>query len=453
MVKFSLSEAAKAVSGTLHNADTAKEVINITTDSRTVEERSLYVARIGEVFDGHDFASQAIENGAICVLSHKDLGDIPHILVENTKTALFDLAKWYLELFDIPIIGITGSAGKTTTKDMAADILSMKYNVIKNEGSFNNEVGLPLTVFRIDKSTEIAVLEMGMNHFGEIHHLSRVGTPEVCIMTNIGDAHIGNLGSREGILKAKMEIFDFADEKAVAILNGDDVLLNKISPKADKILYFGTDKSAFCHFEKLVDFGLKGTSWRVTVEGESFTIKIPLPGDYLAYNAAAAICAGKHFGIDNKDIALAMENFKPSKNRINLFDADGVTFINDVYNASPPSMRAMIDSIRHSKCRKICVFGDMLELGDKSADYHEEVGKYAGEAKIDTLFLHGEFAKDYERGFKQVSNKEAFCLSKHEDIFPKLKEYIKSGDTVLIKASRGMKFERIIDELKKLESV
>ena len=449
MVKFSLIEAAKAVSGTLCNADGLAEVLNVTTDSRTVEPSSLFAALKGEFFDGHKFAENAVEAGAVCVLSHEDLGNLPHIRVADTKYALLDLAKWYLEQFDVPVIGITGSAGKTTTKDMAADILSMKFNVVKTEGNLNNEVGLPLTVFRIDQSTEIAVLEMGMNQFGEIHNLSRVGTPEVCIMTNIGDAHIGNLGSREGILKAKSEIFDFADEKAVAILNGDDVLLNKISPKVDKILYYGTDTSAFCQFEKLEDLGFEGTLWRITVDGEQFTINIPLPGDYLAYNAAAAICAGKHFGVDNKDIALAMKNFKPSKNRMNIFELNGAVFINDVYNASPPSMRAMIDSIKHGKCRKICVFGDMLELGDKSADYHEEVGKYAADAKVDMLFLIGDFCKDYERGFKQTSNNEVFSFDELDSLCLKLKEHIKSGDTVLIKASRGMKFERIIEELKK----
>ncbi|MCL2565358.1 MAG: UDP-N-acetylmuramoyl-tripeptide--D-alanyl-D-alanine ligase [Defluviitaleaceae bacterium] len=451
MVKFSLSEAAKAVSGTLCNVDGTKDVISVTTDSRNVGENSLFAALKGEFFDGHKFAKGAVSAGSVCVLSHEDLGELPHIRVKDTKYALLGLAKWYLEQFNVTVIGITGSAGKTTTKDMVADILSKKFNIVKTEGNFNNEVGLPLTVFRIDKSTEIAVLEMGMNQFGEIHNLSKVGTPEVCIMTNIGDAHIGNLGSREGILKAKSEIFDFADEKAIAILNGDDVLLNKISPKVDKILYYGMDKSAFCSFEKLEDLGLRGTSWRIAVNDESFTVKISLPGDYLAYNAAAAICAGKHFGVSNQDIAAALENFKPSKNRMNIFEIEGtnVTVINDVYNASPPSMRAMIDSIRHENCRKICVFGDMLELGEQSADYHEEIGKYAADAKIDMLFLYGEFSKDYEKGFKQKSNQNVFCINELDTLISKLKVTIRPEDIVLIKASRGMKFERIIEELKK----
>jgi len=449
MIKFTLQEAVKAVSGKLLNADLLAEVSGVTTDSRDVSCGSLFVALKGEFFDGHRFAKAAIERGAICALSHEDLGDIPHIRVKDTKYALLDLAKWYLERFDVPVIGITGSAGKTTTKDMIAAVLSMKFSVVKTEGNFNNEVGLPLTVFRIDNATEIAVLEMGMNQFGEIHNLSRVGTPEVCIITNIGDAHIGNLGSREGILKAKSEIFDFADPNAVAILNGDDVLLKDIKPKVSKILFFGTGESSFCRFEKLEDYGLNGTAWKVTAAGESFTINLSLPGDYLAYNAAAAIAVGIHFGVPAIDIAKAFDIFRPSKNRMDIFEINGCTFINDVYNAAPPSMKAMIDSILSAKGRKICVFGDMLELGHKSASYHEEIGLYAAEMGIDVLFLHGEFADDYERGFKSGSGGETICFDDTPSITARLKDYVNPGDTVLIKASRGMKFEQIIEELKR----
>ena len=445
---FSLKEAAAAVNGTLVNVDESLEVLAVTTDSRDVPCNSLFVALKGEFFDGHRFTKAAVERGAICVLSHEDLGELPHIRVADTKYAFLDLAKWYLEQFNVPVIGITGSAGKTTTKDMIAAVLAGKFNVVKTEGNYNNEVGLPITVFRIDHTTEIAVLEMGMNQFGEIHNLSRVGTPEVCIITNIGDAHIGNLGSREGILKAKSEIFDYADKNAVAILNGDDVLLKDIRPNVSKILYFGTEESAFCQFEKLEDFGLNGTSWKMTVGSESFTINLSLPGDYLAYNAAVAVAVGIHFGMSAEEIAKAFAAFRPSKNRMDLFEINGATFINDVYNASPPSMRAMIDSILSAKGRKICVFGDMLELGHKSMDYHVEIGEYAKASGVNTMFLQGEFAKDYERGFRSNSDGEVFCFDDVALLTAKLKEYVKEGDTVLIKASRGMKFEKIIEELK-----
>jgi len=448
MVKFSLQEAASALNGTLVGADAKIMIEGITTDSRYVSADSLFVALVGEFFDGHRFAKAAVERGAICVLSHEDLGDIPHIRVENTKYAFLDLAKWYLEKFNVPVIGITGSAGKTTAKDMIAAVLSARFNVVKTEGNFNNEVGLPLTVFRIDHTTEIAVLEMGMNQFGEIHNLSRVGTPEVCIITNIGDAHIGNLGSREGILKAKSEIFNYADKDAIAILNGDDILLNKIQPNVREILYFGTRETDFCRFEKLEDFGLDGTSWKMIVGGESFTINLSLPGDYLAYNAAVAVAVGVHFGMSAEEITKAFADFRPSKNRMDIFEINEATFINDVYNASPPSMRAMIDSILSAKRRKICVFGDMLELGHKSSDYHEEIGKYAKDAGVDALFLLGEFASDYERGYNKEAGGEVYCFNDINTLTARLKEYVKNGDTILIKASRGMKFEQIVKELK-----
>jgi len=448
MKKFSLKETAAAVNGTLVNVDGALEVLSVTTDSRDVPCSSLFVALKGEFFDGHRFTKAAVERGAICVLSHEDLGELPHIRVADTRYAFLDLAKWYLEQFNIPVIGITGSAGKTTAKDMIAAVLAAKFNIVKTEGNYNNEVGLPLTVFRIDHTTEIAVLEMGMNQFGEIHNLSRVGTPEVCIITNIGDAHIGNLGSREGILKAKSEIFDYADKNAVAILNGDDVLLKDIRPNVSEILYFGTNESAFCRFEKLDDFGLNGTSWKMIVDGASFEINLSLPGDYLAYNAAVAVAVGVHFGMSPKEIAKAFLTFRPSKNRMDIFEINGVTFINDVYNAAPPSMRAMIDSILSVKGRKICVFGDMLELGHKSMDYHIEIGEYAKAAGVGTMFLQGEFAKGYERGFNPKQGGEVFCFDEVVSLTTKLKEYVTEGDTVLIKASRGMKFEKIIEALK-----
>ncbi|MDL2248311.1 UDP-N-acetylmuramoyl-tripeptide--D-alanyl-D-alanine ligase [Tyzzerella sp. OttesenSCG-928-J15] len=450
MRKFTLKEAAMAVNGKLNNADENAVVESVVSDSRLVEKGCLFAALKGEFFDGHNFAAAAANSGAVCVLSHVDLGsEVPHILVKDTKYAFMDLAKWYLEQFKIPVVAITGSVGKTTTKDMLAAVLSEKFNVVKNEGNYNNEIGLPLTVFNIDDEAEIAVLEMGMNSFGEIHNLSRIATPEVCVITNIGNAHIGNLGSREGILKAKSEIFDFADKNVVAILNSDDDMLKNLYYKSARNLFFGTDESAYCRSRKIDDLGLKGSIWRVYVDGSNFLLTIPLPGDYLIYNAMAAICAGKYYGIENEKIASAIKNFKPSKNRMDIFEINGITIVNDVYNASPVSMQAMIGSMAHSEGRKICVFGDMLELGEGSAAYHEEIGAYAAENNVDAVFVTGEFAGCYEKGFKVNGSKTCFLFNDAKELTQELIKYIKEGDTVLVKASRGMKFEQIIDELKR----
>jgi len=450
MKKFSLGEAAEAINGKLYNANPETFVEAVGSDSRNIVPNSLFVAVKGEFFDGHKFCRSAVENGALCVLSHEELdSNIPHILVSDTKYAFLDLAKWYLEQFNIPVVAITGSVGKTTTKDMIYSVLSEKYNVLKNEGNYNNEVGMPLTIFNIDESHEIAVLEMGMNSFGEIHNLSKVATPEVCVLTNIGNAHIGKLGSKEGILKAKSEIFDFADKNAVAILNGDDELLKKLSHKAGSTLFFGTDEAAFCRARKLDDLGVKGSIWRVYMDGDNFMITIPLPGDYLIHNAMAAICTGRHFGVDNKSIAEAIKNFKPSKNRIDLIEINGITLINDVYNANPVSMKAMIDSLSHSEGRKVCIFGDMLELGEDSEDYHEEVGRYAGKAKVELLMCTGEFAPLYENAYKQAGGKACKVFESVENLIEEAASYLKKGDTVLVKASRGVRFERVIDRLKR----
>jgi len=450
MKKFSLGEAAFAIGAQLFNADSRTIIEAVGTDSRNIAKNSLFVAVKGEIFDGHEFCRSAVEAGAICVLSHEKLDDdIPHILVSDTKYAFLDLAKWYLERFNIPVVAVTGSVGKTTTKDMIYSVLSQKYNVLKNEGNFNNEVGMPLTIFNVDDSHEIAVLEMGMNSFGEIHNLSKVATPEVCVITNIGNAHIGKLGSKEGILQAKSEIFDFADKNAVAILNGDDDLLKRLSHKAGSTLFFGTDEAAFCRARKLDDLGIRGSIWRVYMDGDNFMITIPLPGDYLICNAMAAICTGKHFGIDNESIANAIKSFKPSKNRIDLIEINGKTIVNDVYNASPVSMKAMIDSLSHSEGRKVCILGDMLELGEDSAAYHEEVGAYAGQAKVELLLCTGEFAHIYEKAYKNASGKACVVFDSVESLMEEAAGYIEHGDIVLVKASRGIRLERLVDKLKR----
>ena len=450
MKKFSLGEAAEAVNGKLYNANPETFVESVGSDSREVPSNSLFVAVKGEFFDGHAYSRSAVENGAVCVLSHEELdNDIPYILVKDTKYAFLDMAKWYLDQFNIPVVAITGSVGKTTTKDMIYSVLSEKYKVLKNEGNFNNEVGMPLTIFNMNETHEIAVLEMGMNSFGEIHNLSKTATPEVCVITNIGNAHIGKLGSKEGILKAKSEIFDFADKNAVAILNGDDVMLNTLSHKAGSTLFFGTDEAAFCRARKLDDLGVKGSIWRVYMDRDNFMITIPLPGDYLIHNAMAAICVGKHFGIDNDSIANAIKCFKPSKNRIDLIDINGVTLVNDVYNASPVSMKAMIDSLSHSEGRKVCIFGDMLELGEDSAAFHEEVGCHAGKAKVELLLCTGEFAHVYEEAYKSAGGKICVVFDSAEKLIEEASSYINAGDIVLVKASRGCKFERVIDKLKR----
>ena len=450
MKKFSLGEAAEAINAKLYNAKPETMVEAVGSDSREVPANSLFVAVKGEFFDGHKYSRSAVENGALCVLSHEHLdSDIPYILVEDTRYAFLDLAKWYLDQFNIPVVAITGSVGKTTTKDMVYSVLSQKYKVLKNEGNFNNEVGMPLTIFNIDESHEIAVLEMGMNSFGEIHNLSKAATPEVCVITNIGNAHIGKLGSKEGILEAKSEIFDFADKNAVAILNSDDEMLKKLSHKAGSTLFFGTDEAAFCRARKLDDLGIKGSIWRVYIGEDNFMITIPLPGDYLIHNAMAAICVGRYYGVSDNSIAAAIKHFKPSKNRIDLIEINGITLVNDVYNASPVSMKAMIDSLSHSDGRKVCIFGDMLELGDDSVAYHEEVGCHAGQAKIELLLCAGEFAPVYEAAYKKAKGKNSIVFESVEMLIEEAANHIKKGDIVLVKASRGMKFERIIEKLKR----
>ncbi|MDR2899295.1 MAG: UDP-N-acetylmuramoyl-tripeptide--D-alanyl-D-alanine ligase [Clostridiales bacterium] len=450
MLKLTLSEIAQAVNGKLNQTQYENLTItSVSTDSRSVTEGQLFVALKGDIFDGHEYIDKAYESGAVCVITQKGIiTDKPYILVESTKYALLDLAAYYKGKFDIPVVAVTGSVGKTTTKDMIASVLSTGYNVLKNRGNFNNEIGLPLTVFEIEKGTEIAVLEMGMNSFGEIRNLSRVATPEVCVITNIGDAHIGLLGSRGNILKAKSEIFDFADKDCIPVLNGDDILLRTVDCYKGNTVFYGLSDNNDCKAKKLKDNGFNGTKWEVIYNGEILIIDIPFPGDYLIYNAMAAVCCGKIYDIKNEDIEGGIREFKPSQNRMDRFvTQSGIAVINDVYNSSPDSVKAMIGTFENVTGRKACILGDMLELGDKSQILHSDIGAFAA-GKVALAVFIGKEAYNMYLAYNQSGGLGGFYYKDLEEFLRDGLDLLQSGDTVLVKASRGMRFEKIVNKLK-----
>ncbi|MDE6357448.1 MAG: UDP-N-acetylmuramoyl-tripeptide--D-alanyl-D-alanine ligase, partial [Eubacteriales bacterium] len=330
-----IEEIIKAVNGVINkNIDTTNIYIeNVSTDTRTIKEGDLFIPIVGENFDGHNFIESAFEKGAKVCLSEKDIEtDGILIKVSNTRKALKDFAKYYRNLFNIPIVAITGSTGKTTTKDMIASVLSQKYNILKTEGNFNNEIGLPLTIFKIDDKTQVAILEMGMNHFGEIHNLSEIASPKIAIITNIGVSHIENLGSREGILRAKNEIFDYLDKNGIKILNGDDDML--IGLKNDKTLgklkeqhFYSLENKESAYATNIKENGLKGICATINYFNKSFDVEIKFPGKHMVSNALSATIVGEKLGLSECQIKKGIETFNPSKMRMDIVENEKYTII------------------------------------------------------------------------------------------------------------------------------
>lgn len=447
-----IKDVVKVVDGRLVYKDEnilEKSIVNVSTDTRTITEGQLFVPLVGENFNGHRFIEVAFENGAICALSQEKIEtDKPIIIVEDTLKALAGLAKYYLSLFKIPVVAVTGSTGKTTTKELIYSVINQGFKALKTEGNFNNEVGLPLTVFRLDDSIEAVVLEMGMSHFDEIHRLSEIACPDVAVITNVGVSHIENLGSRDGILKAKCEIFDFLKENGVKILNYDDDKLSTL--KGDDICFFSTnDKNAKYYAENIKEKPLESISCIINTPKDSFEVNIPLPGLHMVSNALAATAVGEALGLTSAQIKKGIEEFKSAKMRMDIIKTDSFKVINDVYNANPNSVKAGIDVLAVAEGRKVCILGDMLELGDKAPMLHFETGEYASEKKIDVIVSIGDMAENlYKGALSKAENKDnCYYFKTQEEFFDNLDRVLKKGDTILVKASRGMKFEKTTEKL------
>ena len=418
----------------------------VCTDTRKITDGCLFIAIKGENFDGHDFAAKAIESGAEAVIVEKDCGlEERQIVVESTRQALLDLAGYYRSLFNIPVIGITGSVGKTTTKEMVHAVMSSKYNTLKNEGNLNNEIGVPLTLFRLEKTHEAAVIEMGMSNFGEISRITKAVKPDVAVISNIGVSHIENLGSREGILKAKLEILEGMKADSPVILNADDDMLVAVRPGAHPVIYYGieNDKSEF----KAKDITSKEAETELTIgfSGGSARVSLPYPGRHNVYNSLAAVAAGNVFGVELNDALEALKNYVPAGMRQRINKKSGITFIEDCYNASPDSQAAALAVLGGMNAkRKIAVIGDMLELGAVSRDAHYGVGVKAAENRVDAVFTYGERSLETARGAKESGVAQVTSFDDKQKLSETLASFLEEGDAVLFKASRGMKLEDVI---------
>ena len=431
----------------------SKTISAITTDSRKVAKDCLFVPIVGERVDGHDYIAQVIEKGALCTLSEREIEGAkhPYILVESSLQAVKDIAEFYLAELDIPVIGITGSVGKTSTKEMIAAVLKEKYQVLKTQGNFNNELGLPLTIFNLRAEDEIAVLEMGISDFGEMHRLAKIARPDTCIITNIGECHLENLESRDGVLKAKSEIFDFLKDDGRIIINGDDdKLITLTEVKKIKPIFYGLDSKSSVYATAIKGHGLDGISCQIHLPRASFAVMIPLPGHHMVYNALAGAAVGNIYGLTTDEIKRGIESLQPLSGRFNIIKTDDYTIIDDCYNANPVSMKASLEVLQEGQGRKVAILGDMGELGTNEAKLHEEVGIAAANSQIDLVICTGRLCQYMVEGIKK-SNPEMqnMYYPNCEELLEALPKIIQKRDTILVKASHFMQFEQVVAALER----
>ncbi|MBQ5321778.1 MAG: UDP-N-acetylmuramoyl-tripeptide--D-alanyl-D-alanine ligase [Oscillospiraceae bacterium] len=445
MKSLNFKDVAKALNCSYEGEDFP--ITGVSTDTRTIEKGNLFIPIIGERMDGHDYIDKAIENGAAAVLASKEIKEeIPTIYVENTLDALINLSAYYRSLFSPKVVGVTGSVGKTSTKEMIYAALSESLNTIKTIGNRNNEIGLPHTLFTITPETEAAVIEMGMVNRGEIDVLTRAVCPDVAVITNIGVSHIENLKTRENILLAKLEIENGLVADGVMVLCADNDLLHSVKGKLKhKTIYYGIRQKADIYADE-IEYGDNETSFIIHDGDKSYPAKIPTVGEHNVLNALAAFAVCKSFGLNPEASVRGLKNFESSGSRQKIYKHNGVTIIEDCYNASPDSMKAALWVLKNIKAeRKIAVLGDMLELGEISEESHRAVGKTAAE-NADIVFTFGPLSKITAKSAEE-QKVPSFHFEDKKALVSLLLETIKKGDAILFKGSRGMKLEEVIEGL------
>ena len=457
MKHMSLKEIAAACGGQYFGDESklSLEVTGVAIDSRKIEDGYLFIPIKGARVDGHDFITQVMEKGALCTLSEKELPDasFPYILVDCCQKAMKAIAQHYRTALGIKVVGITGSVGKTSTKEMIASVLSQKYNVLKTAGNFNNEIGLPLTIFNIREEHEVAVLEMGINHFGEMHRLTKMAQPDICVITNIGLCHLEYLGDRDGILKAKTEMFDYMQPDAKIILNGDDDKLITVKEvKGQTPKFFGLSTELDAYATDIHSMSLKGIGCTLHLGDNSFDATIPIPGQHMVYNALAGALVGQELGLTAEEIKAGIEALVPVSGRNNLIETDSLLILDDCYNANPVSMKASLDVLVTADTRKVAILGDMFELGADEKELLKGCGKHAAEKEIDVVICIGELAKHMAEGALGSAKTVVYHFDTKADFFKKADQLIQKGDTILVKASHGMEFPEVVEYLKKMFS-
>ena len=459
MEAITLGQLLEAVGGELLGefADRDAPIDRVDTDSRSMHPGALFIPLTGDRFDGHSYINAALEGGAGgCLTARTRDSYLPgkfYVKVEDTQKALRDLAAWYKNRFSIPFVAVTGSVGKTTAKDMLAAVLGVKYKVLKTEGNFNNNVGLPLTLLRLDSSVQIAVLEMGMDGLGQIDYLADIVKPDVGVITNVGDAHIERLGSRENILKAKCELLPHVKSGGMVVLNGDDALLSGLRGNTPvPAVFCGQGEGCEYRAQPTGGDGVSHIHCRLTTPKMDREVKIPALGDHMIYPALIAAAVGERFGLTPDEVEEGLGQFVPTRMRMNVLRrGEGITILDDTYNANPQSMRAAISVLADSKGgRKTAILGDMLELGPFAPALHSGVGEYLGAVGIDCLVAVGRLAEHIAQGARDAGVPTVFHCRTREEAKAVLPQVVGPDCTILLKGSRGMKLEELTAKLLEL---
>ena len=445
MGKITLQQAAQWCGGKISPKYKDVTFFGANNDTRKLEAGELFVALKGER-DGHDFIPAALEKGAAAVLCTHCDGDYPAIVVEDTRVALGDIAREERQRLGCKVVGITGSVGKSTTKEMVAAVLSSTYRVGKSPANHNNDIGMPMSILRLPEDTQIAVLEMGMNHFGEIAYLSSIAKPDVAVIVNIGTMHIEHLGSREGILQAKLEILDGMAENGYVVLNGDEPLLWNLHDSINGITYFGKNNTQCTVLATNVTSTDSGVSFYAGYENASLLVELPIEGEHYVEDALAAIAVGLKLGIAPDAIEKSLAEFENMQDRQEIFRAGEYTIIKDCYNAGPESMAAALAVLGSKPGRKVAVLGEMLELGDCTPAEHYRIGRLAAE-KADVLLAYGPNSERVLKGAITggMSDTKVRAFEDRDRLVEALKQQARPGDVLLFKGSRGMRMELILE--------
>lgn len=436
---------------TVISRGTASTVEKFCSDTRTIEKNDLFISLKSETTDGITYIKEALEKGAMGVITEYNISEeIVNkynnkliLKVKNITDSIQKIAKYKRTLYDIPIVAVTGSVGKTSTKDIIASVVGKKYNVTKTKGNYNNHIGVPLTILSWNKNTEAAVVEMGMNHFGEIELLTNIVKPTIAIITNIGTAHIGILGSRGNILKAKMEILDGLTPNGCIILNNDNDLLNKCDIKNYRKITYGIENSSnYMAYD--ITRNETYTEYKIKINNKEEKVYVPVPGDHFIYNSLCAIAVGKELNIETDKIIEGIKTFEITGKRNEIIEINDIKIMNDYYNASYDSMKASLEVLSNIKAtRKIAILGDMLELGEYSEKLHSMVGEEVAKNKIDVLCTIGKLSKSTAKIAKTLGTKEIYQFNTNEECIEKLGEIVRKNDAILIKASNAMHFGEI----------
>ena len=448
MIPCTVREICAAVGGTLLQGEGSALITGVTTDSRAVSAGQLFIPLTGERFDGHAYIGSALSSGAAgCLTARTPETLLPgklYVQVADTRLALKALAAWYRSRFTLPVVQITGSAGKTTTKEMVAAVLSRRYDTLKTQANFNNDIGTPLTLLGLAPQHQAAVIETGMNHFGEIRYLGEMVRPDIAVITNVGDAHIENLGNtRQGILRAKCEIFEHLSPDGIAVLNGDDPLLNTVA-LPQTILRCGRGENCNVRVTDVDDRGIEGIACTVTTARASYRLTAASPGSFMIYPMAMAAAIGEALGLTGEEIAAGVAAYVPTGSRMHLIRLpEGRLLIDDCYNANPQAMEEALKLLAVTPARRrAAVLGDMGELGELTVSAHRAIGILTGELHLDCVIAIGEKARDIASAAPN-----ARWYASVDDAMPVIRAAFTEGTAVLVKASHAMHFENIVKEL------